>query len=76
MVYYTTAAEIYNAFVYMVGAYDYASYIYYLDSATVLSLADLQPGESVLDVGAGGGCFIAEAKQGVGNRYCVAVDAV
>jgi ubiquinone/menaquinone biosynthesis C-methylase UbiE len=60
----------------MVGAYDYASYIYYLDSATALSLASLQLGESVLEVGAGSSCFIAEAKQRVGNSYCVAVDAV
>ncbi|KAH5720819.1 hypothetical protein HBI17_255190, partial [Parastagonospora nodorum] len=60
----------------MVGAYDYASHIHHPDSAAALSLAGLQPGESVLDVGAGGGRFIAEAKQRVGNGYCVAVDAV
>lgn len=76
MVYYSTAAEIHSAFAHMVGAYDYASHIHHPDSAAALTLAGLQPGESVLDVGAGGGRFIAEAKQRVGNGYCVAVDAV
>jgi ubiquinone/menaquinone biosynthesis C-methylase UbiE len=76
IVYYTTAAEIDSAFAHIVGAYDYASYIYHPDSATALSLASLQPGKSVLKVGAGSSRFIAEAKQRVSNSYCVAVNAV
>ncbi|KAH8723340.1 S-adenosyl-L-methionine-dependent methyltransferase [Phaeosphaeriaceae sp. PMI808] len=41
-----------------------------------LAQASLQTGESVLDIGAGSGRLIAQAKQFVGRGLCVAVDAV
>jgi SAM-dependent methyltransferase len=46
------------------------------NAAAALRLAQLQPGESVLDLGAGSDRLIAEAKQAVGAGFCVAVDAV
>lgn len=76
MVYYSTPAEINGAFGNMVGRYDYASHFHHPDASLALTLAQLKPGQSVLDVGAGGGRFIAAAKQQVGNGFCVAVDAV
>ena len=76
MVYFSTPAEINGAFGNMVGRYDYASHAHHPDAALALTLAQLKPGESVLDVGAGGGRFIAAAKQQVGNGFCVAVDAL
>ncbi|OAK93356.1 hypothetical protein IQ06DRAFT_341271 [Phaeosphaeriaceae sp. SRC1lsM3a] len=76
MVYFSTPAEINGAFGNMVNRYDYASHAHHPDAALALTLAQLKPGESVLDVGAGGGRFIAAAKQQVGNGFCVAVDAL
>jgi SAM-dependent methyltransferase len=76
MVYFNTLAEINTAFAHMVGYYDYASASQRPDGQTALQLAYLQPGESILELGAGSGCLMAEAKQRVGAGFCVAVDAV
>jgi SAM-dependent methyltransferase len=76
MVYLNTVTEINNAYAHMVGCCDYADPAHRPDGQTALRLAQLQPGESVLDLGAGSGRLIAEAKQAVGAGFCVAVDAV
>ncbi|KAH7549022.1 hypothetical protein BM1_10407 [Bipolaris maydis] len=76
MVYYSTPAEIDNAFGPLIGYYDYTYHTQHPDSDKALALAELKPGESVLDVGAGGGRFVANAKKRVGSGVCVAVDAV
>jgi protein-L-isoaspartate O-methyltransferase len=76
MVYLNTLAEINNAFAHMVGCCDYADASNRPDGQTALQLAQLQPGESILELGAGSGRLMAEAKQSVGAGFCVAVDAV
>jgi SAM-dependent methyltransferase len=76
MVYLNTLPEINNAFAHMVGCCDYADPAYCPNGQTALRLAQLQPGESVLDLSAGSGRLIAEAKQAVSAGFCVAVDAV
>jgi SAM-dependent methyltransferase len=75
MVYYNNTAEIDAAFRSMVGRYDYADVAHRPDSELALRLANLQPGASVLEIGAAGGRFIAAAKQRVGAGFCLAVDA-
>jgi SAM-dependent methyltransferase len=76
MVYFDTVAEINNAFAHMVGVCDYALTSLHPDGQTALQLAHLQPGESILELGAGSGRFMAEAKHRVGPGFCVAVEAV
>jgi SAM-dependent methyltransferase len=76
MVYLNTLAEINSAFAHMVGRFDYANASQRPDGQTALQLAHLQPGESILELGAGSGRLMAEAKQRVGAGFCVAVDAV
>jgi SAM-dependent methyltransferase len=76
MVYLESTAQINNAFASMVGRYEYASHIHRPDGEAALQLANLQPGETVLELGAGSGRLIASAKQKVGAGFCVAVDAV
>jgi SAM-dependent methyltransferase len=76
MVIYNSTAELNTAFASMVGQYDYMDHIHRPDNIAALARANLQPGQSVLEVGAGSGRLIAEAKQAVGGGFCVAVDAV
>ncbi|KAI1553184.1 UbiE Methylase, partial [Pyrenophora tritici-repentis] len=76
MVYYRTIPEIDNAFQRMVGLHDYLDPSHRPDGQRALELASLQPGQSVLEIGAGSGRLIADAKRAVGAGFCVAVDAV
>jgi tRNA G10 N-methylase Trm11 len=41
-----------------------------------IQIANLQPGETVLDLGAGGGAVLALAKVAVGGGLCIGVDCV
>ncbi|EUC26823.1 Methyltransf-18 multi-domain protein [Pyrenophora tritici-repentis] len=76
MVYFATDAEINQAYTPLIGVYDYVCHAQYPDTDKALALANLSAGESVLEVGAGGGRLIARAKRTVGSGFCVAVDAV
>lgn len=76
MVHYKNLIEINNAFAPMVGRHDYANTILRRDGVAAIELANLEAGHSVLDLGAGSGHVIAEAKSRVGSGFCVAVDAV
>lgn len=76
MVYFATDAEINQAYTPLIGAYDYVCHAQHPDTDKALALANLSAGESVLEVGAGGGRLIAQAKRTVGSGFCVAVDAV
>jgi SAM-dependent methyltransferase len=76
MVIYDSTAAPDTAFASMVGRYDYMDHAHRPDNIAALARANLQPGQSVLEVGAGSGRLIAEAKRAVGSGFCAAVDAV
>jgi SAM-dependent methyltransferase len=76
MPFFSTQASIDAAYTRHIGAYDYACFAQHQDSRLALFLPQLKSGESVLEVGAGSGRFIAEAKLLVDASHCVAVDAV
>jgi hypothetical protein len=63
MVYLNTLAEINNAFAHIVRCCDYADATHCPNEQTALRLAQLQPGESVLNLSASSSRLIAEAKQ-------------
>lgn len=74
MVYFRTDDEINRAFERMVGHYNLADVGHAPDSILALQLANLKPGESVLELGTAGGRLIAMAKPKVGAGVCVGVD--
>lgn len=76
MVQYNNIANITTAFQPMVGHYHYADVAHRPDTDTALALAQLQPGNTVLELGPGSGHLIAQAKVAVGSGFCAAVDAV
>jgi SAM-dependent methyltransferase len=76
MVVYATQSEIEAACSSSVGTHDYVHFHYRPHTAQAILVAQLQLGQSVLDVGAGAGRFIAAAKKRVQHGHCVAVDAV
>lgn len=58
----------------MVGQYDAATVETSIEGNVAVRLAQLQPGENVLDLGTGSGRLLCQAKLAVGPGYCVGVD--
>jgi SAM-dependent methyltransferase len=76
MVYFATTNELAQAYSGIVGVHDAATPLFRQDSDSALTLANLSPGQSVLEIGAGSGRLIAMAKGKINDGFCVAVDAV
>ena len=76
MVYFSTLAEVRVAYQHLVGKANYVSHDQTPDALRAVQMAQLQPGESVLDLGCAGGKITALAKQAVGSGLVVGLDAV
>ncbi|KAJ4329657.1 hypothetical protein N0V87_010680 [Didymella glomerata] len=76
MVYLSTLAQVRAAYQHLVGKANYVSHDQTPDALRAIQMAQLQPGESVLDLGCAGGKIAALAKQAVGSGLVVGLDGV
>lgn len=71
-----TLAQVRAAYQHLVGKANYVSHDQTPDALLAIQMAQLQPGESVLDLGCAGGKITALAKQTVGNGLVVGLNGV
>ena len=76
MVYFSTLAQVRAAYEPLVGKANYVSHDQTPDALLAVQIAQLQPGESVLDLGCAGGKIAALAKRAVGSGLVVGLDGV
>lgn len=76
MVYLSTLAQVRAAYQHLVSKANYVSHDQTPDALLAVQMAQLQPDESVLDLGCAGGKITALAKQAVGSGLVVGLDAV
>jgi tRNA A58 N-methylase Trm61 len=76
MVYHDRLDEIHEANKHLESQVDYLTDVFKPDNLNAIKMADLQPGERVLDLGIGSGSVLAVAKKAVEGGLCVGVEAV
>jgi SAM-dependent methyltransferase len=76
MVYHGRLKEIREANQHMKGKVNYLTDAFKPDNCNAVKMANLQPGERVLDLGIGSGYVLAAAKTAVKDGLCVGIDAV
>jgi SAM-dependent methyltransferase len=74
MVFHANVTQVREAYQPIIGKANYASHDHTPDAARAVSMAHLQPGERVLDLGCGGGKVLVAAKQAVRDGLVVGVD--